>query len=191
MKFTQVASDALEKLTLNAGVLLTEFDPSTGTLDRTKIIGATSGGTSFEATPEWADYGDDIDNVPANTKELKVLQSVSVKLSTTLKTIDSPAAKMIMAAADISGDKITPRADLLPDDFNDIWIVADYSEYHGDTKGGFVAIHVINALSTGGFKMQSNNKGKADFDVEFMGHYSITDMSVLPYEIYIKEGAAE
>ena len=62
MKFTQVAADAFEKLQLNAGVLLTEFDPSTGEIDRSKIFGATTGGVSFTAQAEYLDFGEDIDN---------------------------------------------------------------------------------------------------------------------------------
>lgn len=199
MKFTQVSNTAFKKLQLNAGILLTEFVPATPTVDSSKIIGATSGGTSFTATPEFVDFGDDIDNVPANTKELKVLQSVTATMSGTFKTIDSDVAERLIAACDYDSTtgKLTPRADLLDSDFTDIWWVGDYSDVNVDsgsgqtaTMAGFMAIKLINALSTGGFSMQSNNKGKGDFTFEFTGHYSISDMTTLPYEIYIKQGTA-
>jgi hypothetical protein len=51
-----------------------------------------------------------------------------------------------------------------------------------------MAIRLINALSTGGFSLQPNDAGKGDFSFEFTGHYSIEDMTILPYEIYIKSG---
>lgn len=193
MKFTKVASDAFQKLQLNAGILLTEFAPATATVDTTKIFGATSGGTSFSASPEYSDFGEDIDNVPPNTKELKVLDSVTVTMSGTLKTLDTDVAKRLMASAtvDSTTGKITPNADLSTTDFFDLWWVGDYSDHNGETKGGFVAIHLINALSTGGFSLQSNDKGKADFSFEFTGHYSLNDTSIMPYEIYIKDGTAE
>ena len=191
MKFTTVATDAFQKFQLNAGILLTEFDPTTATVDRTKIFAATSGGTSFTAAPEFLDFGEDVDNVPNNTKELKVLDSVTVTMSGTLKTADTETAKSLMTAADVSGNKVTPRADLVDGDFFDLWWVGDYSDKHGATNGGFMAIHLINALSTGGFSLQSNDKGKADFAFEFTGHYSISDMTKVPYEIYIKTGTAE
>lgn len=191
MKFTTVATDAFQKFQLNAGILLTEFDPTTATVDRTKIFAATSGGTSFTAAPEFIDFGEDVDNVPANTKELKVLDSITVTMSGTLKTADTATAKSLMTAADVSGNKVTPRADLVDGDFFDLWWVGDYSDKHGATNGGFMAIHLINALSTGGFQLQSNDKGKADFAFEFTGHYSISDMTKVPYEIYIKAGTAE
>lgn len=191
MKFTTVATDAFQKFQLNAGILLTEFDPTTANVDRTKIFAATSGGTSFTAAPEFLDFGEDVDNVPANTKELKVLDSVTVTMSGTLKTADTDVAKKLMVAADVDGNKITPRADLVDGDFFDLWWAGDYSDKHGATNGGYMAIHLINALSTGGFSLQSNDKGKADFAFEFTGHYSISDMTKVPYEIYIKAGTAE
>lgn len=192
MKFTKVATDAFQQFQLNAGVLLTEYTPGSA-IDTTKIFAATSGGTNFTASPEYSDYGEDVDNVPANTKQLKVLESVTATMSGTLKTATTAVAKRLMAAADVDANtgKITPRADLADADFFDLWWVGDYSNYNGDTNGGYVAIHLINALSTGGFQLQSNDKGKGDFSFEFTGHYDISDITVLPYEVYIKAGTIE
>lgn len=195
MKFTTVASDAFQKFQLNAGIILPEFDPTSPTFDDDDILFATSGGTSFTAEPEYSDYGDDVDNVPANTKELKVLESVNVTMSGTAKTADSTAAKLFMASCTETTSsgltKLVPNADLSDSDFVDLWWVGDYSDKHGATNGGFMAIHVMNALSTGGFQLQSNDKGKGDFEFEFTGHYSISDMTKVPYEIYIKAGTNE
>jgi len=195
MKFTTVAADAFQKFQLNAGVVMTEFDPASPTLDRSKIFIATSGGSEFTAEPEFEDFGEDVDNVPANTKELKVLTNVNVTLSGTGKTVDGPVLKALMTAADSTTTngvtKIVPRADLLDTDFFDLWWVGDYGDHNGATNGGFIAIHLLNALSTGGFSIQSNDKGKADVEYEFTGHYSIDDMTKLPYEVYLKAGSAE
>lgn len=191
MKFTTVATDAFQKFQLNAGIILTEFNPASPSVDRSKIFMATSGGAQFTATPEFVDFGDDVDNVPANTKEMKVLQSVTAVMSGTGKTMDTVVAKRLMAAADIDSTtgKITPRADLKSSDFADLWWVGDYSDQNTGTSAGFIAIHLINALSTGGFSLQPNDKGKGDFSFEFTGHYSINDMTVLPYEVYIQSGS--
>ena len=196
MKFTQVAADTFSKLQLNAGVLLTEFNPANPALDREKIFGATGGGVSFTAAPEYVDFGEDIDNVPANTKELKKLDSVTATMSGTFKAADTALAKTLIGAADIdaSTGKVTPRVDLLDDDFIDVWWVGDYSDVNTDggtgsnQAAGFLAIHLINALSTGGFSIQSNNKGKGDFAFEFTGHFSLENIELVPYELYIKAG---
>lgn len=196
MKFTTVATDAFQKFQLNAGIILTEFDPTdppTTSAEietmRTKIFLATSGGAAFTATPTFLDFGEDVDNVPLNTKEMKVLDSVDVTLSGTAKTVDTDVAKSLMAAADIrEGGKIVPRADLKQSDFKDLWWVGDYSDVNTGDNAGFMAIHLLNALSTGGLSLQPNDKGKGDFSFTYTGHYSIDDMSVLPYEIYIQAG---
>lgn len=189
MKFTQVAADAFKKLQLNAGMLLTDFDPSDGTLDLNDVFAATGGGVSFEATPTFIDFGEDIDNVPNNTKELKQLDYYSARMSGTAKTVDTKFAKAVVAAADVSGNAVIPRSTLSQDDFDDIWWVGDYSDVTTGDDAGFMAVHMINALSTGGFKIQSNDKGKGDFAFEFTAHYSLKDIDKVPFEIYIQPGA--
>ena len=193
MKFTKIPDTAFDEIQLNAGVLSTTFTPSSGEIG--DILAATSGGISFEATPTYTDFGEDIDNCPKNTKELKKLDSWEVKMSGSFVTVTATSAKMMVGAADTAkegtADKITPRNDVLDTDFGDIWLVGDYSSKNGDTNGGFVAIHMLNALSTGGFKLQTADKNKGTLSFEFTGHYSIEDQSAVPFEIYIKKGADE
>lgn len=195
MKFTQIPSDTFKKLQLNAGVLATTFEPSTGTLTATNVIGATTGGISFEATPEFEDFGEDIDNCPKNTMELKKLTSWEVILSGTFVTMDTAAAKSMTGAADIDGSdptKVVPRNDVdVEKDFSDIWFVGDYSDENTGDSAGFIAIHVINALSTGGFKLQTTDKGKGNFEFEYTGHYSMSAQDKVPFEVYVKAGGAE
>lgn len=191
MKYTKIPEETFKQIQLNAGVLLSDFTPTTATVDNSKILGATTGGTSFAATPSFSDFGEDIDNCPKNTKELKELDSWDVKMSGTFVTITASTAKMLIAAADISGNKITPRNDLDDSDFTDLWWVGDYSDKTGATNGGYVAIHMINGLSTGGFSLQSTDKGKGNFAFEFTGHYSIEAQDTVPFEVYIKAGSAE
>ena len=191
MKFTQVAADAFEKLQLNAGVLLTDFDPDTGVLDRDDIFGATSGGVSFTASAEYTDFGEDIDNVPNNTKELKRISSITATMSGTFLTVDTNTAKVLAASADVDGNKVTPRADLSQSDFTDVWWVGDYSDANTGDNAGFIAIKLINALSTGGFQIQSGKDAKGTMSFEFTGHYSLEDITVVPYELYIQEGTAD
>ena len=195
MKFTQIPSDTFKKLQLNAGVLATTFEPSTGTLTATNVIGATTGGISFEATPEFEDFGEDIDNCPKNTMELKKLTSWEVVLSGTFVTMDTAVAKSMTGAADIDRSdpaKVVPRNDVdVEKDFSDIWFVGDYSDENTGESAGFIAIRVINALSTGGFKLQTTDKGKGNFEFEYTGHYSMSAQGTVPFEIYVKAGGAE
>ena len=192
MKFTQIPTDTFEKLQMNAGILLDEFTPSTGVIGN--ILGATSGGNTFEAKAEFSDLGDDIDNCPKNMKELKKLESWEAKLSGTFSTVSAELAKTLVGAADTDSSDAThiiPRNDITDKDFTDIWWVGDYSNLNGSKNGGFCAIHLMNALNTGGFKIKSSDKEKGQFDFEFTGHYSMDEQDKVPFEIYVKAGTAE
>ena len=194
MKFTKIPSDAFQKLQINAGILTTDFTPATGEIGAAGQIGATTGGVSFTATPTYSDYGEDIDNCPKNMKELKKLESWEATISGTFVNADTAIAKMLVGAADIGTSdttKITPRNDVLDSDFETIWLVGDYSDQNGETNGGFIAIKLINALSTGGFQIQTADKAKGQFAFTFTGHYSMDAQDTPPFEIYIKAGTAE
>ena len=194
MKFTKIPANTFKELQLNAGVLVSEFMPSSGTVTASNIIGATSGGVNFTATPEYTDFGDDIDNCPKNMKELKRLDNWTVEMSGTYLTVNTTVAKALVGAADIDGSdntKIVPRNDIVDADFSDIWWVGDYSDKNGATNGGYMAIHLINALSTGGFQLQSGDKAKGQFAFTYTAHYSNTDPDKVPFEIYVKAGTAE
>ena len=191
MKFTQIPADTFKQIVLNAGILLKSFTPNTGTFSASDIVGATTGGITFEATPTFSDFGEDIDNCPKNTMELKKLDSWEVKMSGTYVTLTAEIAKSVISAADISDIKITPRNDIDLADFSDLWFVADYSNLNGETNGGFCAIHLLNALSTSGLKIQSSDKAKGQFAFEYTTHYSISKPDIVPFEVYIKAGTEE
>lgn len=197
-KFTQIPTDTFKKLQLNAGILTTEFDPATGELSASNIIGATSGGVSFEATPSFTDFGEDIDNCPKNTKELKKLDSWEAKMSGSFVTMDTNVATSVIGTAAVASDdqtKVVPRNYVEAKDFKNIWWVGDYSDINEDGssagKAGFIAIKLINALSTGGFKIQSGDEAKGTFEFEYTGHYSSENINTVPFELYIKAGSAD
>ena len=191
MKYTKIPETTFQNLQLNAGVLLSAFNPESATVANESIIGATTGGVNFTATPTFSDYGEDIDNCPKNMKELKKLDYWDINMSGTYVTVDANAVKSLVGAADVSGNKITPRNDVLLSDFTDIWWVGDYSDKNGETNGGFVAIHMMNALSTGGFAIQSSDNGKGNFAFTYTAHYSMSAQDTVPFEVYVKAGTAE
>lgn len=195
MKYTQIPQDTFKHLQLNAGIVSTSFEPTTGEVEASSILGATSGGVTFEATPSYTDFGEDIDNCPANTKELKRIDSWEAKLSGTLVTFDAKSAVTITGAADASGDKVTPRSELKASDFKELWWIGDYSDVNEDGaskgKAGFIAVRLLNALSTGGLKIAATDKAKGTFDFEFTGHYSMESIDTVPFELYVHAGTGE
>lgn len=194
MKFTKIPSDAFQKLQINAGILTTDFTPSTGEVGAAGQIGATTGGVNFTATPTFTDFGEEIDNCPKNMKEFMRQDMVEAKMSGTFINADTKTAKLLCGAADIDASdttKVVPRTDLKDSDFTDIWLVGDYSDKNGAKNGGFIAIHMLNALSTGGFQLKTADKAKGQFAFEFTAHYSLAEQDKVPYEIYIKAGTEE
>ena len=115
MKFTQIPANTYKELQLNAGVLLSDFTPSTAELTLADILGATDGGVNVTATPTYIDLAEGIDNSVKNTKEGKELDSWEFKLSGTFKTVTTDLAKKLLGAADIGTPdttKVTPRTNL-------------------------------------------------------------------------------
>lgn len=195
MKFTKIPETTFSELQLNAGIIVKNFDPEAGEVSSSDILGATTGGISFAATPTYTDYGADIDNAPKNTKELKRLDGWAATLSGTFISVNGDLVKSLVASADVitreeqtgtKFDQIKPRNDIDIDDFADIWWVGDYSDKNDDTAAGCMAIHLINALSTGGFSIKTADRAKGQFAFSYEAHYSIDAQDNVPFEIYIK-----
>lgn len=192
MKFTKLPEGTFKEMQMNAGILLDGFTPATGEIKN--ILGATSGGITFTAIPTYSDFGEDIDNCPTNMKELKNLNSWEAKMAGIFITVSTNLAKTLVSVADIDSEDSThviPRNKLERTDFEDIWWVGDYSDLNGEQNGGFCAVHLMNALSTGGFQIQSTDSGKGQFTFEFLGHYSLDNPEQVSFEIFVKTGETE
>lgn len=192
MKYTQIPVDTFERIQLNAGILVDDFTPATGVVGN--LIGATTGGINFTATNEYTDYGEDIDNCPKNMLELKKLDSIDAKMTGTFVTITADAAKSLVGAADVDAQDSThiiPRRDVKSTDFKDLWFVGDYSDVNTGDNAGFIAIHLMNTLSTGGFQIQTSDKGKGNFAFEFTAHFSMAAQDTVPYEVFVVQGSDE
>lgn len=182
--FTQIPENTFQGLQLEAGVLLNKFDPLNPAKPADEdIITATTGGINATCVPTYSDLGEDVDNCPVNMKELKHLDSWECKMGFTAIGTSKEGIRMALGAADIDATTgvIKPRRDLAQGDFTDIWWVGDRAD------GGMVAIRLINALSTGGFSLQTTKSGKGQIACELTGHVSINDQNTMPMEFYSAE----
>ena len=179
-KFTVIPSNTFDGLQLDAGVLLKRFNPVTGAAPADEdIICATTGGINATCVSTYSDLGEDVDNCPVNMKELKNLDSWECTLGFTSLGMSPEAIKLALGAADINGTtQIVPRRDLAQTDFSDIWWVGDKAD------GGFVAVQLKNALSTGGFSLQTTKNGKGQLSITLTGHVSIDAQNVMPMVFY-------
>ena len=185
-RFSVVSQDVFDEFQVDAGVLLKSFDPSAPELVDEDIICATTGGINPTCVPAYSDFGEDIDNVPAGTKELMHLDGWETSLGFTALNTTAEVIRMALGAADIGAENgaIVPRRDLKDTDFADVWWVGDRSD------GGLVAIRLINALSSSGFSLQTTKNGKGQIAVTLTGHVSITDPDIVPMDFYVAEGDA-
>lgn len=188
MKFTQIPENTFQNLQMNAGILVKTFTPANGEIG--DLLGATTGGITFTDSVSYLDFGDDIDNCPKNMLELKQIESREVTMSGTFVTIDADTAEMLVGAGDEASGKVTPRDVLQETDFTDLWWIGDYSDVNTGANAGYLAIHLMNALNTGGFQISSTDRGKGQFAFTFTGHYSLDAQDTVPYEIYVKSGTA-
>lgn len=192
MEYTKVSATAFEELQMNAGIIVDSFVPSTGVIGN--IMGATSGGFRFASNPNYVDLGSGIDNVPPNTMQLKKITHFAPTMSGTFLTVTAALAKQLVAAGAADSQDAThvvPSHKLTEDDFDDVWVVGDYSasnESGTGTTAGYVAIHIKNALNVDGMQWQTVDKDKGQFAFNFAGHYDITDIEDVPFEIYVKAG---
>lgn len=180
--FTVISQDTFKEIQTNAGVLLNKFNPAAPDAPKDEdIICATTGGINVSCVPTYTDLGEDVDNCPNNTMELKQLDGWDCKITATSLGTSPEMIRTSLGAADIATDnqsKIVLRDVLDKEDFKDIWWVGDRAD------GGLVAVCLKNALSTGGFVLQTTKKGKGQISLELTGHVSINSQAEMPMEFY-------
>ena len=187
-KFTKISAKAFESMQINAGVVLNKFDPSgTTEIQDADIICATSGGVTAACKPNITDLGDDVDNCQKNTAELMQIEDYDCTLAFTALNATTDVIKLALGAADVAEKKVTPRMTLNPTestgDFKDIWWVGDTID------GGYVAVRLMNALSTGGLTLKTTDKGKGNIAVTLTGCPRLGSDTV-PMEWYYSPKAA-
>lgn len=184
----QLPEDFTDALSTGAGLVLGNFDP-TAELDaeeiKRNILFATDGGVSTTCVFSYGDHASGLDNAITNTKQLAYVTGVECTMSGTAKTVTEATAKTLFAHADVEGNElveITPRMNVELADFKSYWFVAPYG-----TSGGFVAVHLKDALNTGGFSWQSANSEKGSFAFSFKGFSDAENPSEIPFKFYIKK----
>lgn len=184
--WSQVTSDSLDLVQVQAGMILTSFNTTTPAAPTAEsVLCATTGGIQADCVPTYEDFGEDIDNCPNNTKELKRITGWDCTLSFTALDMSGEVFKSALGAAVKTAattahpESVEPRAQVAVQDFSDLWFVSERI----DDK--IIAIQLKNALSTGGFSYKTQKNGKGQLTVTFTGHVSINAQDVVPMAFYI------
>lgn len=179
--FTRIPEDTFAGLQLDAGILLKTFNPAAPNVQDADIICATTGGINPQCIASYTDMGEDIDNCPPNMMEFKKLEGWDCKIATSALGMDADTIRLSLGAADKAGGRVVPRRQLKMSDFSDLWWVGDLA------NGGFAAIKLMNALSSGGFSLQTTKNNKGQVSIELTGHVSVEAQNVVPMEFYVSD----
>ena len=118
------------------------------------------------------------DNVFNSSKTYYTRSGTSPNYTYTVVT--SPTASDIGTYYEMTSPdyKVIPNRNLSQSDFTNLWWVGDKA------SGGFVAAKFINALSTGGFSLQTSKNSKGQTSLTITCHPSINSQDVVPVEFY-------
>ena len=194
MKFSQLPINTIEKVQINAGIIVDEFDPTTGVIGT--VLAATGGGSEFDPHPTITDWGEGIDNMPAGTWQMAQIDHFEPHLTSTFMTMQPSLARMIQAGATMESGHIIPSHVLDAANFDDIWLLGDYSAVNTDggtgstQKAGFIALHLKHAMNVLGFRWKTNDKNKGEFAVDFRAFYDLEDLDDVPFELYVVMGTS-
>lgn len=173
---------------LDAGAFLKNYDVTKDTWESakaTKLIGATSGGGSFAATPTIRRI--EVDGVKGAVKGGETIDEWVVTLTANVKEITAETFKMSLAAADTSEatapanyTQITARGEIKMEDYMDnvTWV--------GRLSGSNdpVIIVVKGALCTNGLTITFADKTEGVIPVTVTGHYDPADLETPPFDIF-------
>ena len=194
-RYEKLPTDGFKHMTFGAGIVTSTFEPSTGAIDPTNILFATKGGNALAVTREMIDMGADLDNCPEGTKQLQKAKPYQINLTGTGVDINKEILGRMLSIKDST---VSPGIDKIElsnlidlTEYKDIWLVLNYSEYNGETKGGFMAVHLLNTLSVDGFNATFKKDANGEFPYKFQAFYDMENIDAVPVEFYLKAGTAE
>lgn len=182
-KFTTIARDAFDTIQLDAGVILTTFDPANPVAPQSEdILATTTGGINVTCKPTYSDLAEDVDNAQNGLKEYMHLDSWECSIGFTSIKFNASNTKWALGSADVTNGvgykKIVPRRDLKQTDFGDIWWVGDKA------NGGAYAVKLMNAISSEGLAIKTTKNGKGQSEQTISGHPSAENPDVVAMEFY-------
>jgi hypothetical protein len=185
---TRISADAADKMQINAGLLLNNFDVANPVEPADEdIVCETTGDFSITCTPTVEDFFADVNNAPTNTKEGKQITGWECSLGVTALSITEENLILSLGAADVMEDGgIRPRHTYKAEDFKSLYWIGDMID-----ENKLFAIVMDDTVSTGGLSFTSTNNGKGGLALTLMPHSTITNIEKVPMAFYILEKVDE
>ncbi len=183
---TRISADAANKMQMNAGLLVKNFDIENPVAPAdSDIVCDTTGDFSITCQPETEDFFEDVNNAATNMKEGKHITGWNCSLSVTSLSITAETLKIALGAADIDSednDAVNPRIDYRAADFIQLYWLGDMVD-----EDKLMVVVMDNTVSTGGISFTSTNKGKGGLSLELSPHASVDTQDKVPMAFYILE----
>lgn len=179
---TRISADAAEKMQMNAGLLLKEFDiqnPASPTDEQ--IVCETTGDFSITCVPQTEDFFADVNNAAINTKEGKQIVGWECGLGVTALSVTLDTLALALGASEtIDTTGVRPRSTYKLDDFKSLYWIGDMMD-----EDKLFVIVMDDTVSTGGVSFTSTNRGKGDLALTLTPHATASEPDKVPMAFYI------
>ena len=183
-----LTAEAFKSIPKGSGNILSDFSLETPKIDKTNVVHATKGGVQITYQNTIEDTLADIDNAPTNTKQGAEVSGTTATISYTTPNADPKTIQMAVGTADIDPDDpthVVARLKTVLTDFKPLWWVGPM------TGGGFLVVKILNALSTGGLKIQTAHRGGGSMQITLTAFSDLENPDQAPMEFYSITKAAE
>ena len=186
MNITQwsiIPEDKFLSMEFDSGLLVKNFNPANfSTPSASDILCTTSGNITHTYNPQRVNLATDVNNIHIEPKELEVMTGYDKPTIGFTALNATPAfLKFLAGHADIDNDNanhVVPRMQVKDADFEGIALIMML------VGGGFAAVALSNALSTGGISLTTQKGGKGTMQVTISGYGSISNQAKIPVDYY-------
>lgn len=189
LDFDILQEQDFEDMTFDSGVIVKDFDPSNFVMPSEGDVSiVTSGDITVNDTVTSINLGDDVNNIHVAYKELQVVtEKPAPTIAVTALRFNVNDIRRALGAADIDttdNRKVKTRLYYKSTDFENLAFIMHRVD------GGFVAVVMSNALSTGGLSITASKSAKGRMALTFTGYRSINAKDVGEIEYYVSSGAS-
>ena len=187
MDFDVLQEEDFQAMTFDSGIIVKDFDPTNFVMPSEGDVSlVTSGDINVTDNVTRADLGEDVNNIHFVYAELQVVTGKdAATITITGLKFGTEDIRRALGAADIDTQderKVTTRLYYKETDFENLTFIMHKLD------GGYVAVVMNKALSTGGLSITATKGGKGRMALTFTGFRSIKDKTKGEIDYYIAAG---
>lgn len=185
-KATRVSADMAKNVQVQAGILCKGFDVSNPVAPAdANIICATSGDFNITCVPQTQDFYEDVNNVPAHTKEGLEIIDYDMSLTVNCIEINARTVRLALGAVADEGNILTSTGMKPAKEYSDAEFQVLY--WLGDMKDPdkLFVVRLVNTVSTGGFSFTATKNGKGQLSLTLSPHFSLSNIDSVPMTFFI------